>query len=111
MLPPGFRSRTPWKMAVGAAGYLFLTWFCFSMKLEMDGIPLTGARLILEQALIWISQIVFVGIVFDYRGCRRYLTLLNRKHLAARLLLYVLLDLFLVIMAAFLCAFAEFIIV
>ena len=33
-IPPGFRTRTPWKMLLSSVAYLFIIWLCLSLELE-----------------------------------------------------------------------------
>ncbi len=109
ILPPGFRSRTPWKMAVAALGYFLITWCCFSMTLERDGVPLAKAVLLFEQSMLWVSQLAFVAVVWNYRGCRKYLPFLNQNSRLLRMVLYFLTYFAFVAVAASLCAMAELI--
>lgn len=50
-LPPGFRSGTPWKMALAAIAYVLLIAFCFTMKF-------TNADLFMT----WLERLLMLGI-------------------------------------------------
>ncbi len=108
-IPPGFRSRTPWKMIVALMGYAFVTWFCFTLDFEREGVTVQNGLVFFEQFMVWISQLAFIGIVWDYRGCKRYLPFLNQKKAGRRVLRYLLLDFVLLFLAAILCAVGEII--
>ncbi len=61
--PPGFRTRTPWKMTVAALGYLFIFWLCLSLEVE----NVAGAAL-------WFERIMLLAIMLSVVcGCFNYL--------------------------------------
>ncbi|XCP84505.1 protein kinase [Roseburia hominis] len=107
-LLPGFRSKKVWKMAIAVMGYAFITWFCFSLEIEKNGIAMTGRLLRFEQTMIWISQILFVGVVCNYLGCSENLPLVKSKRWWVRGFGYVLVYFVLLVAAAFVCAAVEF---
>ena len=84
--PPGFRTCKPWKMVTASLVYLVLTVFCFTLEITEDGDPLSGGRLRFEQTLIWLSQLLFIGILFNYCGMRDRLPLVRNRHLPIRIL-------------------------
>lgn len=106
---PGFRSHTLWKMIVAVFGYIFITWFCFSLEFNHNGIPLDNNIQLLNRSVIWISQLVFIAIIFDYRNFQKNLPILNSSKKWVRILLYILVDFILIILSAFICAFLEII--
>lgn len=105
--PPGFRSKTPWKMLTAVFGYMMIAYLCFSMEIEMDGQPLTGVQLRVEQTILFVSQLVFVAFVFDYAGCRDHGSFFHPHNLFLRILLYVAAEFFLLFVAVVVALFAE----
>lgn len=106
-LPPGFRSKTPWKILVAIFGYIFLTWMCFTTTLTKEGVPMEGVVLRFEQFMIWISQIIFIDILFDYFKCRKKLPLIKNKKIWIRIFGYFILEIVLLTIAAMICVIVE----
>ena len=106
-LPPGFRSKTPWKMLTAIFGYIFLTWMCFTTNFTNEGIPMQGTALLFEQFMVWISQIIFIGILFDYRGCKRRLPLIKNSKIWIRIMGYCISEFIILLIAAMICVVAE----
>ena len=69
--PPGFRSKTPWKMAVALLTYIFLAWFCLSMKVNNT----FGAALWVERVFALIIMLFIVASIFDYLHVRKLMPL------------------------------------
>lgn len=79
-LPPGFRSKTPWKMLVAGFTYLFLAYCCFTMDITgADGTKAVGLELILNRigAFGWLLVTIFYW--FDYRGIQKRMPLTDKK--------------------------------
>lgn len=109
-IPPGFRTKTPWKMLIAILGYITIFYMCFSLELTKEDVQLEGISLVLEQFIICISQLMFVGIVCDYRGCREYFSIVNQKNKVLKVGAYVLVYVGLFIAAAFIAACKDMII-
>lgn len=107
---PGFRTNTFWKKVVAVLGYLLITYVCFTIEFESETIKLTAAMLRIEQAVIWISQIFFVGIACDYRGCKRGIPLLNHESRLIQGVGYVIVEFLLLFIAVFICVILEMVI-
>lgn len=107
LIPPGFRSKTPWKMVVAVLGYLFVTWFCFSMEITKEGKVIEGISMVSEQMFIWLSQMTFIALVCDYCGCQRYFPVLRQKNWPVRMIVYAVLEFLLLFIAAFLCTIKD----
>lgn len=90
--PPGFRSKTPWKMAVALLTYIFLTWFCLSMKANNT----FGAALWVERVFALIMMLFIVASIFDYLNVRRLMPLCQHEKKATRIFGVVLLDILVV---------------
>ncbi len=91
-VPPGFRSRTPWKMAVALLTYIFLTWFCLSLKIKNT----FGAALWVERVFVLIMLLFIVASIFDYLNVRRLMPLCQHEKKATRILGVIVLDILVV---------------
>lgn len=107
LIPPGFRSRTPWKMLIALLGYFFITWLCFSMEVTKEGEVVEGIAKISEQIFVWLSQIIFVALVWDYCGCKKYFPVLYQKNRLVRILVYAVLEFLLLFIAACFCVIKD----
>lgn len=107
LVPPGFRSRTPWKMVTAVLGYLLITSLCFSMEVTKEGKVIEGIAMVSEQFFIWLSQMAFVAFVWDYCGCQRYFPVLRQKNRIARIAVCAVLEFLLLFIAVFLCAIKD----
>lgn len=108
-VPPGFRSNTFWKKIVAVIGYLFCVWFSFSMEIKSENVVLSGWLLRVEQGIIFVSQMLFVGVVCNYRGWRDQIPLFNKKSRYVRIVLYFLTELVLLFAAAIACGICDII--
>lgn len=105
--PVGFRSKTPGKMVVSTIGYAELTYICFTMEISTEHVPITGAALHIEQFLLWASQMIFIGIVFNYRGWWNVFYPFKTKNKGVCVLWAVIVEFLLLFIAAFLCIIIE----
>ncbi len=86
-LPPGFRTRTPWKMVVAAFLYFLMTAFTFSLEFTDEyGTPEPMGVQIVTKVLIWLSLIATVFFIWDYRGIRQKFPFFNPKDKILRFL-------------------------
>lgn len=108
-LPPGFRTRTPWKMIVAVCGYVFATWFCFSLELIKDDVPHKEIILRFEQSMIWIGHITFIGICCNYRNCADKLRWVRSDRFWKRVIGYVIAYIIIFVLAVCCCAIGEII--
>lgn len=107
-LIPGFRSKKIWKIIVAVAGYIFITMCCFSIDInDSNGELLPQAELMFERFMIWISQIVFIFFVCDYRGIRRKIPAANHKNRVIRLIVYMAAEFIFLFVAAAICVTVE----
>lgn len=75
-VPPGYRTRTPWKMIISSDVYIFLFWLCLSLELKNKfGVAL------------WIERIVYLAIMlsiifccFNYRDIHRIIPICKHKN-------------------------------
>lgn len=104
---PGFRSHNLWKMITAVLGYIFITWFCFSIEFIQNEVPIDIKFQMINRTVIWISQLIFISIVCNYRNCQESLPILKKLKKPVRILLYILIDLLLIILGAFICVLLE----
>lgn len=87
-LPPGFRTKTPWKMIVATLSYLFFG----ALFLTMEMGELTGYRLWLERIFIFL---MFLGVVAgscNYMDIQSYIPIFKTKNKFLHFLFVILLD-------------------
>lgn len=87
-VPPGFRSRTPWKMAVALLTYIFLTWFCLTLKVKNT----FGASLWVERVFALIMMLFIVASIFNYVDVRKLMPLCQHNKKVIRIFGVVILD-------------------
>ncbi len=87
ILPPGFRTGSPWKIALALLGYSFVGWLSLSLMVE-------GSTLFL-----WLNRItclfIFLSIIFiscNYRNIQHFMPLCSSSNIFVRLLGVILLD-------------------
>ncbi len=86
-LPPGFRTGTPWKIVVAVFMYFLMTAFTFSLEFTDEyGVPEPMGVQIVTKILIWLSLIVSVFFIWDYRGLRQKFPFFNPKDKILRFL-------------------------
>lgn len=74
-LPPGFRTRTPWKILLSSVAYLFIIWLCLSLELENT----YGAKLWLERIFCLGMFIFAIFCGFNYLNVQNILPLCKSK--------------------------------
>lgn len=104
---PGFRSKKLWKMAVAIFGYSLITWFCFTLDMESELVKLTPVVLKIEQSLLWISQMIFIAIAFDYRDCNAGKRWMGHPNKIIRVISCCVAECILLFLALFVCVFIE----
>ena len=75
-LPPGFRTRTPWKMLLSSVAYLFIIWLCLSLELENT----YGTKLWLERIFCLGMFIFAICCSFNYLNVQNILPLCKSKN-------------------------------
>lgn len=106
-IPPGFRSRKPAHMILSILGYIFIGWFCFTLELKQENQILPGARLRLEQTSVFVSQIILVLVIWNYRGWRNYIPVVSNKKAGVRIAGYIILEFVLIVIAALISVVLE----
>lgn len=82
ILPPGFRTLTPWKMIIASIGYPFIFWLCLTVKFENT----TNASTWLWRIFILIINLSIVFILTNYLNVQKLLPLYKSKHFILRAL-------------------------
>lgn len=100
--PPGFRSGKVWKMILAVIGYFLLIDLSLSLETKDGDVVVTGVRAWLMPLSFFLSQIVEIGIVFDYLGCQKKIFLLNTENRLIRFVIYVVLEIILTVISIFL---------
>lgn len=80
LIPPGFRTKTPWKMLTALLIYPFLFWLCLTVDIER----VSGFHLWIERITILIMMLSIIFCGFDYLGIQRFAPLYTSKHRAMR---------------------------
>ena len=81
-----------WKMAVALLTYIFLAWFCLSMKVNNT----FGAALWVERVFALIIMLFIVASIFDYLHVRKLMPLCQHEKKATRIFGVVVLDILVV---------------
>ena len=89
---PGFRTKTPWKMIVASASYLFISYLCLTLTVENT----YGGALWLERIFCLIMMLTIVFGCFDYRNIQKLMPLCQHQNRLVRYVGIALLDFLLV---------------
>ena len=104
---PGFRSNVFWKKAVAVVGYLFIIWFCFSLEIKSEKYVMTWWMVRIEQTIIFFSQLLFVVIVSNYRGCRDGIPFFKTRNKYIHIAGYVIVEVILLFAALLICGICD----
>ncbi len=88
-LPPGFRSRTGWKMLTAFFGYLLIFWTSLSLQVK-DAAGLRELWIQRIGCLIWLLALVFVSL--NYCDVQKLLPLCGHPNRIVRLIGILILD-------------------
>lgn len=75
-LPPGYRTRTPWKMALSSVCYFLLLWLCLSLQVENR----TGAALWIERIFCSAIMLSIIWGCFNYQNIQRFVPLCRSRN-------------------------------
>lgn len=75
-VPPGFRTKTPWKMLAASVGYAVIFWVCLSLEVKNA----TVFHLWLERITALFIMLSFVFCCFNYCNVQRFIPLCANKH-------------------------------
>jgi serine/threonine protein kinase len=82
LIPPGFRTMTPWKMIIATPVYILILWLCLTLEVKnVSGLAL------------WVERIfclaMFLSVIFgflNYRDIQSFIPLCKHKNPLVRLL-------------------------
>lgn len=92
LLPPGYRTKTPWKMIVSSIVYFFIFWLCLTLEIS----ELTGSALWFERIFLLIILLFVIFGCFNYMNIQKLLPLCQSKNRLLHYLGIFLLDFLLV---------------
>lgn len=106
LIPPGYRTKTPWKMCIASIGYLIILWLCLNLQVENATILSLWIQRLFSLAMM--LSVVFGS--FNYCDIQRFLPLCKSRNKAVHYIGIILLDLMmvfslLIIMTIFVSAF------
>ena len=80
LLPPGFRTKTPWKIMIAIPSYLMLFWLCSTLTVE----DVTGGALWLERVFCFLTFLSIIFVAFNYMDIRRLIPLSKHPNFLVR---------------------------
>ena len=106
LLPPGFRTHTPWKMVIGSIGYFFIFLLAFSMRVDSS-----------VSAIIWLERFTFLALSLllvlatcNYADIQRFFPLCKHRNPVLRVIGILLFDALILFVVMTLLSFLESII-
>ncbi len=88
-VPPGFRTKTAWKMILAATYYLFTFWLCLSLEVDNT----SGFALWLERIVLLIIGLFIPCGCFNYMNVQKHMPLCQHSNPIVRYIGIALLDL------------------
>jgi hypothetical protein len=89
LTPPGFRTKTPWKMFTACVGYLFIFWLCLSV----EATNVNTVQLWIQRIICLVIMLSIVGCSTNYCNVQRFVPLCTSPHRFIRYLGILLLNL------------------
>lgn len=102
-VPPGFRTRTPWKMLVASMVYFFVFWLFFTMQIKNT----TIITLWLERIFVLLIMLSVIFGTCDYLNFQSLIPLCRHKNIVVRVVGIILLDIILVFSLVLILALLE----
>lgn len=96
-LPPGYRTFTPWKMAVASVVYLFIFWLSLSLEAQ----DATVCETWIERICCLLMMLAIIFGSFNYCDVQRFVPLCKNRHRLLRYLGILLFDLYLMWLVLF----------
>jgi serine/threonine protein kinase len=88
LVPPGYRTRTPWKMMLSSLIYLFIFWLSLTMEFENA----TPIQTWVQRIFCLVMMLVIVFFSFNYRNIQRFMPLCSGHSRIVRLIGILLMD-------------------
>ena len=76
LIPPGFRTRAPWKMLLASGIYLLIFWLCLTLEVK----DLTIFQLWIERIFSLLIMLSVVFCCFNYCNIQRIMPLCMSRH-------------------------------
>lgn len=93
LIPPGYRTRTPWKIAVSSIAYIYVFWLCLSLEFENTA----GVTLWLERLFCLLMVLSVICCSFNYCNVQRIFPLCRHKNRILHYIGIVILDVIIVL--------------
>lgn len=93
LVPPGFRTKTLWKMFTASPIYLFIFWICLSLEIK----DVSVFHLWLERITVLLIMLSIVFCSFNYRNIQRFIPLCTYKNWLIRSLGVLILNFIIII--------------
>lgn len=94
LAPPGFRTKTPWKMLASSVTYLLIFWLSLSLEVK----DATTVHLWLERITCLFSMYSIVFCCFNYRNVQRFMPLCASEQRTLRYLGILILNLTVIVL-------------
>lgn len=91
-IPPGFRSKTPWKILLAAISYIAIIWLSLSMKVK----DTYGVSLWIERVTALVMLLLIIASAFNYLNIQKLMPLCNYEKKSIHILGIILLDVIIV---------------
>lgn len=75
-IPPGYRTRTPWKMLVSTTCYLFIFWLCLTLEVQSK----FGMVLWIERIFSLATMLFLIFGCFNYMDIQQFIPLCKHKN-------------------------------
>jgi serine/threonine protein kinase len=79
-VPPGFRTKTPWKILTASIIYLLIFWLCLSLEVK----DVTIFQLWIERIICLLIMLSIVFCCFNYCNIQRFMPLCMNRHRIVR---------------------------
>lgn len=84
-LPPGFRSKTPWKMVTGVLGYSFTIWFAVISEFTDAPSPLIEN---IDRIGVFLIEMLLIAFYGNYLGVAQKLPFTSYPHILVKIFGY-----------------------
>lgn len=78
--PPGYRTKTPWKIIIASLCYSFLAWLSFSLQIKNT----FGGALWTERLFVFIIFLFIIFVCFNYMNIQKLVPLCKHKNRIVR---------------------------
>lgn len=85
LIPPGFRTKTPWKMITAVIIYIFMIFICTKLRIrEPDGAFITGRKLYLYRIISFLMMLSLIDLFTDWTHLYLHIPYLHAENLFVR---------------------------